>query len=101
MLVVGFVVVLDYPELQIQARDSGGEERRIQYAGAYVEAHELQVSGVRIARRDGVSEVRGVAEGRCFEGEAVAEASGVGEEAGGDALGNERRAVAESQGGGG
>lgn len=49
LFVLGFVFVFDHPELQIQAGHPGGEEGRIQYARAHMEAHELQVSGVRIA----------------------------------------------------
>lgn len=97
LFVLGFVFVFDHPELQIQAGHPGGEEGRIQYARAHMEAHELQVSRVRIAGH-GVPQV---AKRRRSEGQEIASTSGVGEEAGGDALGNERGAVSESEGRGG
>lgn len=49
LFVVGEFVVLRDPELQVQESDPRREERRIHYARAYMEADELQISGVGAA----------------------------------------------------
>ena len=39
--VIGFFVVIDTAKLQVQKSDTRWQERRIHYARAYMEAHEL------------------------------------------------------------
>lgn len=100
LFVVGELVVVRDPELQVQESDPRREERRIHYARAYMEADELEISGLD-AQELRVPEVRAVADRRrrC-QGRGVvggqASSSGVGEEARRHALGDERDSVAES-----
>lgn len=93
MHVIGFVLVVDNPELQVQEGHTGGrQEGRIEHARAYVEADELVAVSVvvfRIAQGCRVAQVP-----RKWRQNEAGAGTGVGEEAGGDAVGDERDAVA-------
>jgi hypothetical protein len=95
--IIGVVLVIDNPELQVQEGNTGGrQEGRIEHARAYVEADELfAISRVVFRNAQG----RGVAQvPRPWRQNEAGAGAGVGKEAGGDAVGDERDAVAVREG---
>ena len=91
--VVGVFVVIDTAKLQVQESDTRWQERRIHYARAYMEAHELvSISCFCIAWCLGLAQTEWP-QNQASAPEPIAApavaAAGVSEEFGGDALGDE------------
>ena len=90
--VIGVFVVVNTAKLQVQESDTRWRERRIHYARAYMEAYELvSISCFCIARCLGLAQTeRPQNQASASEPIAAAAAAArLGEEAGGDALGDE------------
>ena len=99
--VVGVFVVIDTAKLQVQESDTRWQERRIHYARAYMEAHELvSISCFCIAWCLGLAQTEWL-QNQASAPEPIAApaavAAGVSEEFGGDALGDEWDSVAEPE----
>ena len=91
--VVSVFVVVDTAKLQVQESDTRWQERRIHYTRAYMEAHELiSISCFCIAWCLGLAQTEWP-QNQASALEPIAEVAvavaGVGEEAGGDAFGDE------------
>ena len=90
--VVGVFVVIDTAKLQVQESETRWQERRIHYARAYMEAHELvSISCFCIAWCLGLAQTEWPQDQASAPEPiaAPAAAAGVSEEFGGDALGDE------------